>query len=642
MTDSHNDQDERVIIHFDLDAFYVACERELNPELRGVPLGVSQYNPYGNLQETSPNDIHRRLVRTPHNNSNSNNNNNNSTEDTNGSLIAVSYEARAAGVRRNDRGMEAIRKCPSLYIVVVPVKHGKSDIGMYRRASKRVMQVLMNVILQEKRDDDDDDDDSDIPVEVASIDEVYVNVTRPVDNMTKRIMENDALWKECIQEACNCTTVGGIEVLSNAAEAANALDKTDVRKGSRLQILDSHQDEGSRAWWNRPKSEWSRVEIRLACGALLAAKARRAVVEAFPGGVFTLSAGISSNKTLAKLASGLKKPNRQTLINPTDPTPLEKLFYPLPLSRIRGLGGKFGMQISQTFGITTVGQLSQVPLTTLQSQLEVKTARFLYDIARGICRDPVTPRTRPKSIASSKNFRGQMAIPSSDTEKLTKWVGELCNELTERLEADGQEYNRNASTLVLAVATSEEASSVSKQCRAPRKLNQYNETALQLIQQLVEAAKSRLQVDKVTITHMSISATQFVDHAAGSASIVAAFERSASKNDDGKKKTISPLRARSPMNMQSRKTKSSIMDNWLSSDRKKTSGTKRSVGDAESSSATKIQARLPTMDEIDPLVLKELPEELRVSLMKDIARAHPTKKTNVIQNFLRRSGESSD
>ena len=62
--------------------------------------------------------------------------------------------------------------------------------------------------------------------------------------MTKGIMKYDALWKECILEACNTTTVGGIEVISNATEAANALDKMDVWKGSHLQILDSHQDWG--------------------------------------------------------------------------------------------------------------------------------------------------------------------------------------------------------------------------------------------------------------------------------------------------------------------------------------------------------------------------------------------------------------
>ena len=38
----NEDDDRRVVLHFDVDAMYVACERELNPDLRDVPVGVCQ------------------------------------------------------------------------------------------------------------------------------------------------------------------------------------------------------------------------------------------------------------------------------------------------------------------------------------------------------------------------------------------------------------------------------------------------------------------------------------------------------------------------------------------------------------------------------------------------------------------------
>lgn len=658
MTDQHHiiSEDERIILHFDLDAFYVACERELNPTLRSVPVGVSQYNPFGSLQERSASDISSRLVQ-----SSNNTNGAGSHEDANGSLIAVSYEARAAGVRRNDRGLEATKKCPALHIVVVPVKHGKADLTLYRSASKRVMNALTKAV-HDIIPSSSGSKTVDVPVEVASIDEVYVDVTKLVDTIMEAAETNDTRWESCIQEARACTTIGGIETLSDAAQATNALDKTDLRKGSKLQVLDSSVetiDSGSLAWWNRSTTVWEESEMRLAVGAMVAARARRAVSEAFDGGVYTLSAGISNNKTLAKLASGLKKPNRQTLINASDPTPLEKLFHPLPLSRIRGLGGQFGVKVSQDFNVSTVGQLSQVPLTTLQSKLEAKTALFLYEISRGTCRDPVTPRTRPKSIASSKTFRGVNSISSNDKATLTKWIGELCNELTERLEADHQEYKRTASTLVVSVGVSQEGPSSSKQCRAPRSLNGYSETALKLASQLIEASKSRVRADAVTVTCLSVSATQFVDQAAGSSTIMAAFERGGERSDVG---SASPVRSRSPL--QPRKPKPSAMDKWLASsaNEKTSSGTKRSSGSASlgSERVGKQQApskactvtpptdhtaasagravSLPTMDEIDPEVLKELPDEMRKSLMKDIGRAHPAskRKENGIETFFQR------
>jgi DNA polymerase eta len=40
-------------------------------------------------------------------------------DDSDGSLIAVSYEARAAGVKRQMRGREAKKACPDLILVQV-------------------------------------------------------------------------------------------------------------------------------------------------------------------------------------------------------------------------------------------------------------------------------------------------------------------------------------------------------------------------------------------------------------------------------------------------------------------------------------------------------------------------------------------
>ena len=126
-----------------------------------------------------------------------------------------------------------------------------------------------------------------------------------------------------------------------------------------------------------------------------------------------------------------------------------------------------------------------------KAKLDDKTARFLFDISRGICRDEVTPRLKPKSIGGSKTFRGVNAISSNDKETLTKWIGELCNELTERLEEDYQENKRTASTIVVSVGVSQEGPSSSKQCRAPRNVGGYSETATKLALQLIDASKSR-------------------------------------------------------------------------------------------------------------------------------------------------------
>ena len=98
----------RVIAHFDLDCFYCQVERSLDDSLKEMPTGVCQYDPFerdGVSTRDAIGDRKTHLMRPGANNS----------------LIAVSYEARKRGVKRNMKIGEARRCCPVRFAVVAVV-----------------------------------------------------------------------------------------------------------------------------------------------------------------------------------------------------------------------------------------------------------------------------------------------------------------------------------------------------------------------------------------------------------------------------------------------------------------------------------------------------------------------------------------
>uniref|UniRef100_A0A6N2JWZ8 DNA polymerase eta n=1 Tax=Salix viminalis TaxID=40686 RepID=A0A6N2JWZ8_SALVM len=129
-----SDSRTRIIAHVDLDCFYVQVEQRKQPELRGLPTAVVQYNEWKG-----------------------------------GALIAVSYEARKLGVSRHMRGDDAKEVCPQIHLVQVPVARGKADLNIYRNAGSEVVSILARKGRCER----------------ASIDEVYLDLTDSAEAMLR-------------------------------------------------------------------------------------------------------------------------------------------------------------------------------------------------------------------------------------------------------------------------------------------------------------------------------------------------------------------------------------------------------------------------------------------------------------------------
>ncbi|XP_053238830.1 DNA polymerase eta isoform X2 [Podarcis raffonei] len=396
-----------------------------------------------------------------------------------GGIIAVSYEARAFGVTRNMFAADAKKLCPDLLLARVPEAHGKADLTKYREASVEVMEVMSRFAV----------------IERASIDEAYMDLTSAVQERIQK-MKGQAI----VAELLATTYIQGWP--DSLAAEENTGNKEELRERGLRQWLES-----------LPFGDPSSPELQLTVGAVIMEE-MRAAVESVTG--FRCSAGISHNKVLAKLACGLNKPNRQTLVSQGS---VPQLFSKMPISNIRNLGGKLGASITELLGVEYVGELIQFSESQLQTHFGEKTGSWLYDLCRGMEHEPVKPRQLPKSIGCSKNFRGKTALVTQ--KQVQHWLLQLALELEERLNKDRDQNNRVAKQLTIGIHMQgyKHANSLSRCCAlANYDAHKISRDAFVLIQNC-NTAGGQQAAWSPPITLLQLSASKFSEARASSVNI---------------------------------------------------------------------------------------------------------------------------
>jgi DNA polymerase-4 len=113
----------------------------------------------------------------------------------------------------------------------------------------------------------------------------------------------------------------------------------------------------------------------------------------------TASAGLATNKFIAKIASDLDKPDGLVIVPPGR----EAAFLaPLPIERLWGVG-KATARALAALGVESIGQLQRLPRATLVSRLGAHGAD-LHDLAFGRDERAVEPWTAPKSMGAETTF----------------------------------------------------------------------------------------------------------------------------------------------------------------------------------------------------------------------------------------------
>lgn len=331
----------RVIAHVDLDAFYAQCETVrlgIDPSL---PLAVQQWQ----------------------------------------GLIALNYPARAFGLSRHVTSVEALKQCPDLILQHVATwKEGdekwayhedsfrnmathKVSLDPYRLECRRILKCIKESLPEKEQ-----------RVEKASIDEVFMDLSVQVHTiLLERYPElrGPAPYDDPTERLPKVPTT----VLDWAADA----------------LVETGEDDGEDR-----DPDWD--DVCMVIASEIVRDVRKNIKDALG---YTCSGGVARNKMLAKLGSGYKKPNQQTVIRNRA---VKHFLSDMKFTKIRMLGGKLGDEVVAMFGTDKVKELVEQPLDQLK-KLGDDTGNWLYNTIRGEDHSEVNPRTQIKSMLSAKSFR---------------------------------------------------------------------------------------------------------------------------------------------------------------------------------------------------------------------------------------------
>jgi len=141
------------------------------------------------------------------------------------------------------------------------------------------------------------------------------------------------------------------------------------------------------------------------------------------------SLGVATCKTVAKIASDLRKPRGFVVVDPGE----EAAFLaPLPLRRLPGLGPAAERALSG-LGVSTLGQLAALPLDTVQRRVGRASGSSLWERARGVDTAPVTVPGAPRSVSREETFARDVA----QRDALHARVAELASDVGVRLRTGG-------------------------------------------------------------------------------------------------------------------------------------------------------------------------------------------------------------
>ncbi|CAK7305842.1 DNA polymerase iota [Vulpes lagopus] len=197
------------------------------------------------------------------------------------------------------------------------------------------------------------------------------------------------------------------------------------------------------------------LHIRLLVGSQIATEMREAMYNQLG---LTGCAGVASNKLLAKLVSGVFKPNQQTVLLPESSQVLiQSLNH---VKEMPGIGYKTAKRL-EALGISSVHDLQTFSSKILEKELGISVAQRIQKLSFGEDNSPVTPSGPPQSFSEEDSFKKC----SSEVEVKNK-IEELLASLLNRVCQDGRKPH-TIRLIIRRYSSENHCSRESRQCPIP-------------------------------------------------------------------------------------------------------------------------------------------------------------------------------
>ena len=364
------------------------------------------------------------------------------------SIIAVSYEARKYGISRMDTLESARTKCPSLVPVHTatfkkgsrnwistplgefpsPFDH-KVSLDPYRREGRKVLQILQkNCDLVQK----------------ASVDEAFLDLGRLIFNLLINEKTNNLLNDEQI------SSLNQLRQIYNSGDYSmdNFLPNIPSLSHSIFPAIGNiiKQNDNDELIYD----DWD--DLIIALGSILTNMIRDTIYKETK---FFTSCGVSSTKSLSKIASDFKKPDTQTIIfNKFINNFLDNGSF--ELTDFWTLGGNKGKEVMDIlecpkFDKQSIKYIREKwpELIFLQTEMKERYTDLtifqkftfplkdcdamslkIYQLVRGNWKEPVNAKPLVKSMMANKNMRGDSCKDFADC---MSWLQVFAGELELRI-----------------------------------------------------------------------------------------------------------------------------------------------------------------------------------------------------------------